>query len=57
MPCPEGWLDSYFTAESGRTDAQRIAGYLRQHDLAEWDAGLRDWKDSNFKRSDRLGAF
>jgi hypothetical protein len=48
------WLDAYWATERGRKDAERIAGYLRQHDLDEWGAGLRDWKKSNFKRSDRL---
>jgi hypothetical protein len=48
------WLEAYFKTESGHADADRIAGYLRQHDLDEWAYALEQWKDSGWKASDRL---
>jgi hypothetical protein len=48
------WLDAYFTTDNGRQDAERIAGYLRKHDLNEFGAALEMWRDSGFKSADRL---
>jgi hypothetical protein len=48
------WLDTYFKTENGRADAERIAGYLRQHDMDEWAYALELWKDSGFKDSHKL---
>ena len=50
----EQWLRARFNTDSGRADLQRAAEYLRSHDLTELDAGLRDWKSSQFKSADRL---
>ncbi len=50
----EQWLQARFSTDTGRADLQRAAEYLRSHDLTEWDAGLRDWKSSQFKSADRL---
>jgi hypothetical protein len=53
-PLYDLWLNAYFTTESGRKDAERIAGYLRQHDIGEFGAALEMWRDGGFKSADRL---
>ncbi len=50
----EQWLQARFNTDYGRADLQRAGEYLRSHDLTEFDAGLRDWKQSAFKSTDRL---
>jgi hypothetical protein len=48
------WRDAYFLTGAGRKDAQRIAEYLRNHDLDEMGYALELWKDSGFKDSHKL---
>src|SRR5258707_1381615 len=48
------WLDAYFKTESGRADAERIAEYLRQHDMDEMSYALEQWRDSGWKAGGRM---
>src|SRR6266403_1149417 len=34
------WRDAYFEAQAGRRDVERIAEYLRNHDLEDWGHAL-----------------
>jgi len=45
------WLTQ---TESGRRDLQRAASYLREDDLNSWDAGMTEWRDSDWKSPQRL---
>jgi hypothetical protein len=53
-PLYDLWLNAYFTTECGRKDAERIAEYLRDHDINEMGYALEQWKDSGWKASGRL---
>jgi hypothetical protein len=48
------WRDAHFLTQAGRKDAERIAEYLRDHDLDELGYALELWKDSAFKDSSKL---
>jgi hypothetical protein len=48
------WRDAHFQAQTGRNDAERIAEYLRDHDMNEMGYALEQWKDSGWKASGRL---
>jgi hypothetical protein len=48
------WLAVHFRTDAGQRDLQRAASYLADADLTEWDAAMRDWKESNWTRPARL---
>lgn len=48
------WRDAYFLTRAGRRDVERIAEYLREHDLDQFGAALEMWRESEFKSADRL---
>jgi hypothetical protein len=45
------WL---FASPVGREGVERMANSLRRSDIEEYGAALVEWKDSGFKRSERL---
>lgn len=48
------WLASHFRTAAGRRDLSRAVEYLREADLNEWDAAMIEWRDSDWKRPQRL---
>lgn len=48
------WRDVYFETQAGHGDVERIASYIRNHDLEEWGHALEIWKVSAWKASGRL---
>src|SRR5258708_25459625 len=48
------WRDAFFETQAGRADAERIAEYLRQHDMDELGHTLEVWKDSRWTASERV---
>ena len=53
-PAKALWDRWLFVSPIGRKGVEKAAEYLREHDFEQWNGAALQWKEGNWKDSDRL---